>query len=183
MIPCPNRAVFRRSSERWSSSTSAIDASKTRSIIVWSPSRSSSISARRRRVADPGVALALAQPAPSLVEQLLVGPVALDVARRDAELLEVRLGARVVEPLAERGAVVERHPEVGVGHPVAKAAPLELELADHEVVEQADDVGAGADHVALVGERALERAGAARAARGARARGPIVRRAPGRRPP
>ena len=38
---------------------------------------------------------------------------------------------------------------------------LELELGDHDRVEQADDVGAGADHVALVGERALEGAGAA----------------------
>ena len=80
---------------------------------------------------------------------------------RDAELLEVRLGARVVEPLAEGGAVLERHPEVRVGHPVAQAAPPQLELADHQVVEQADDVGAGADHVALVVERPLEGAGAA----------------------
>ena len=30
-----------------------------------------------------------------------------------------------------------------------------------QLVEQADDVGAGADHVLLVGERALERAGPA----------------------
>jgi hypothetical protein len=40
----------------------------------------------------------------------------------------------------------------------------ELELVDHQPVEQADDVGARADHVALVGERSLEGAGAAEAA-------------------
>src|SRR5262249_50962831 len=42
-----------------------------------------------------------------------------------------------------------------------EAAALEVELVDHQLVEQPDDVGAGADRVALVGERALERAGAA----------------------
>ena len=42
-----------------------------------------------------------------------------------------------------------------------EAALLEAELLDHEVVEQADDVGAGADDVVRVGERALERARAA----------------------
>ncbi len=36
-----------------------------------------------------------------------------------------------------------------------------VELADHEVVEQSDDIGAGADQVAIVGERLLEGAGAA----------------------
>ena len=40
-------------------------------------------------------------------------------------------------------------------------ALLEAELSDHDVVEQADDVGAGADDVVGVGERALERARAA----------------------
>ncbi len=83
-----------------------------------------------RRLAHPGVPLALAQLAPDLVEQLLVGPVAVDVGRGDAQFLQVGLGARVVEPLPECGAVVEGHPEVGIGHPVAKAAPLELELPD-----------------------------------------------------
>ncbi len=37
----------------------------------------------------------------------------------------------------------------------------QVELAHHQLVEQADDVGAGADHEALVGEGALQRAGAA----------------------
>ena len=58
-------------------------------------------------------------------------------------------------------AVLERDPEVGVGDVDVQAAALERELPDHEVVEQADDVGAGADDVVGVGERALERARAA----------------------
>ena len=33
----------------------------------------------------------------------------------------------------------------------------EVELVDHELVEQADDVGARADHVAVVGEGPFER--------------------------
>ena len=91
----------------------------------------------------------------------------------------------VVEPLAEGGAVVERHPEVGVRDPVAQAAPLELELADHQLVEQADHVGAGADHVALVGEGPLQRAGAAEplAPLSTRTRSPGPRQVGGRREP
>ena len=114
-----------------------------------------------RRVADPGVAGALAELAADVVEELLVGPVAVDVALREAHRLEVGLGPGVVEPLAEGGAVVERDPEVRVGDEEAQAAPAEVELAITELVEQADDVGAGADDEALVGERPLQRAGAA----------------------
>ena len=61
----------------------------------------------------------------------------------------------------KRGAVLERDPQVGVGDVDVEAALLEPELVDHELVEQADDVGARADDVVGVGERALERAGAA----------------------
>ena len=92
---------------------------------------------------------------------MLVGPVAVLVLLGDPELLEVGLGAGVVDPLAEGGAVLERDPQVGVGDVDVEAAALEAELLDHEVVEQADDVGAGADDVVGVGERALERARAA----------------------
>ena len=115
----------------------------------------------RRRLADPGVALAGAQALADLVEEVLVGPVALLVLGADAERVEVALRAGVVEPLAEAGAVGERDPQVGVGDVDVEAALLELQLADDEVVEQADDVGAGADDEVGVGERALERAGAA----------------------
>ena len=72
--------------------------------------------------------------------------------------------AAVRAPIDEAGvraAVGERAPEVRVGRGDPVAVALELELGDHHRVEQADDVGAGADHEALVGERALERAGAA----------------------
>ena len=115
----------------------------------------------RRALADPGVAAAGAQPAADLVEEVLVGPVAVDVLLGDLELLEVALGLGVVEPLAERRAVLERDPQVRVGDVALEAALSEAELLDHELVEQADDVRAGADAVALVVERALERAGAA----------------------
>ena len=58
-------------------------------------------------------------------------------------------------------AVGERDPQVGVGDVDVEAALPELELLDDELVEQADDVGAGADDEVGVVERALERAGAA----------------------
>src|SRR4029453_10963933 len=68
----------------------------------------------------------------------------------------------VVEPLAERRAVVERDPQVGVGDVEVQAALLELQLSDDELVEQADHVRARADDVAgILGERPLERARAA----------------------
>ena len=69
----------------------------------------------------------------------------------------------LVEPLAEGGAVLEGDPEVGVGREEAQAALAQAELVDDDVVEQPDDVGAGADHVAGIRERALEGAGAAEA--------------------
>ena len=62
---------------------------------------------------------------------------------------------------AERGAVGERSPEVGVGDEHLEAAVGEPQLVDHELVEQADHVGARRHHVPLVGERPLEGAGAA----------------------
>ena len=117
----------------------------------------------RRGLAHPGVARAGAQLAADGVEEVLIGPVALDVLGDHAEVAKVALGALVVEPLPERRAVLERDPQVGVGHEALKAAPAQVELGDHELVEQADDVGARADDEALVGERALERAGAAQA--------------------
>jgi len=66
-----------------------------------------------------------------------------------------------LEELGERAAAGKRAPEVRIrrGHPVAVAT--EVELVDHELVEQADHVGAGADQVARIGERLLERAGTA----------------------
>jgi hypothetical protein len=76
---------------------------------------------------------------------------------------EVALGVVVVEPLAEGGAVVEGDPEVRVGDEEPQAALAETQLPQHQLVEQADHVGTGADLVALVGERALQGAGAAEA--------------------
>ena len=99
--------------------------SKTTSIIVCSPCEQLLELGAGRRLADPGVALAGAQALADLVEEVLVGPVALDVglaltpsASRSA------LRAGVVEPLAERGAVLERDPQVGVGDVDLEAALL-----------------------------------------------------------
>src|SRR3954463_15821566 len=117
----------------------------------------------RRRVAEPRVAVARAQAAADLVEEVLVGPVAVDVGLGDLQVLEAPLRPVVVEPLAERAAVVERDPQVGVGHVALEAALSQLQLADDELVEQADDVREGADDEAVVMDRPLERARAAEA--------------------
>ena len=114
-----------------------------------------------RRLALPGVALALAEQLADVVVELLVPPVAVDVALRDSERLEVGLGPAVIDELAQRAAVGERDPEVRVGDPPAQPAALQVEVVDHLLIEQAEHVGAGADHEPLVGERPLERAGAA----------------------
>ena len=76
----------------------------------------------RRGLAHPRVARAGAQLAADLVEEVLIGPVALDVLGDHAEVAKVALGARVVEPLAEGRAVLERDPQVGVGDEALKAA-------------------------------------------------------------
>ena len=84
-----------------------------------------------------------------------------DVGLGEALRAQVRGGAVAIDEAGVRGAVGKRTPEVRVGRRDAVAVALELELGDHDRIEQADDVGAGADHVALVVERALQGAGAA----------------------
>src|SRR6185312_11076168 len=59
------------------------------------------------------------------------------------------------------GAVVERHPQLRVGHVDLETALGQLQVADHVVVEQADDVRARADHVAVVVEGLFQGARAA----------------------
>ena len=115
----------------------------------------------RGGVADPGVPLALAELAAGAVERLAVGLPALDVLVRDAEVAKPREGLLLVVELDERGAVVEGDEERRVGDGDLDAALAEAKLGDHELVENADDVGAGAHDVALVGERPLQRAGPA----------------------
>ena len=68
------------------------------------------------------------------------------------------VGAIGIGPLREVRAVLERAPEVRVGDEHAVAVPHEVELVDHPLVEQPDDVRARAHRVALVLERPLERA-------------------------
>src|SRR4051794_11503758 len=117
----------------------------------------------RRRLAHPRVARAGAQLAADLVEQVLIGPVTLDVLGDHAEVAKVALGARVVQPLPEGGAVLERDPQVGIRDEALKAACAQAELGDDQLVEEADHVGARAHDEAPVRERALERARAAQA--------------------
>ena len=56
-----------------------------------------------------------------------------------------------VVPQRESGAVLERGPQVRVDGLHAIAPPAQAELLDDQRVEQADEVGAGAHHEALVG--------------------------------
>ncbi len=92
------------------------------------------------------------------LEQLLVGVEPPDVPLREAVLTEVGGGALPIEEEPHRAAIGQRAPEVGIGHQDPVAVALELELADHQTVEQSDDVGAGTDQVARVRKRLLERA-------------------------
>jgi len=66
-----------------------------------------------------------------------------------------------VVPEAQRRAVVERAPEMRIHemHPVA--VPSQVQLIDHAMVEQANEVGARADDERGIVEGVLERAGAA----------------------
>jgi hypothetical protein len=70
-------------------------------------------------------------------------------------------GLLVVEELRQRSAVGERAPEVRVRGDGGVAVAAQLELADHQLVEQAHHIGAGADQVIGISEGALQRAGAA----------------------
>ena len=72
------------------------------------------------RVAHPRVAPAVAQSSSDPVEQLLVGAVALDVA--GGELCHGRRAAGRIVPQRDRGAVLERAPQVGVDELYAVAA-------------------------------------------------------------
>ena len=115
-------------------------------------------------VALPGVALGpgpqgQAQP----VEHVLVGEHALDVALGEAVGPQVGHGPVVVGELGHRGAVGERHPQVGVGHEHPVAVAFQAELVHHRLVEQADHIRARADQVPGVVEGLLQGAGAAQA--------------------
>jgi hypothetical protein len=111
------------------------------------------------RIPEPGVARRVAQGAADAAEQLLIGEVAVHVARVEGG--DRGGGLLVVGPAGEAGAVLERAPQVGVGrrHPVAVA--LQFQLLDDQRVQQPDHVGARAHQPGGVGEGLLERAGAA----------------------
>ena len=145
-----------------------MDASKTTSMASASPPRSSSISARSGAVADPGVASTVAQRVADPVEQGLVGLVALHVAR--GQLGHGGGTAIGVVPQRDRGAVLERAPQVGVHELDPVATVAQPELVDHQRVQQADRVGARAHDPARIGKGLLERAGAARVGCAARGR-------------
>ena len=112
-----------------------------------------------RCLAQPGVTRALPQRPPHPREQLLVAEQPGDIAGSDRGHL--RRAARVVVPQRQRRAVLERAPQMRV-HAMDRIAVLsQPELAHHDRVQQAHNVGAGADQVAGVGERPGQRAGTA----------------------
>ena len=92
-------------------------------------------------------------------EEGVVGEEPVDVARRDRRDRARR--PLLVVPLHERRAVLEGRPLGRVDREGAVAAPRQIELADHERMQQADQVRTRAHHEARVGERPLERARAA----------------------
>ena len=96
-------------------------------------------------------------------------------ALAEAVLAQMRDGALPVAEERHRAAVGKRAPQVGIGGDDPVSVPLQLQLADHQLVEQADHVRAGADQVARVGKRLLERAGAAQPLACARAPAPSGR--------
>src|SRR5207248_64248 len=93
---------------------------------------------------------------PDSPEQLDVCDVPRDVA--GSEGMDLLGGAILVEPLRERRAVLERGPLGRVADERAVAVPRQLELLDHEGMEQADEVRARADHEPGIAERPFERA-------------------------
>jgi phytoene dehydrogenase-like protein len=111
------------------------------------------------RVADPGVAGPLAQHRTDAVEERVVGEETSDVARR--ERFDLTRRSRRVAPLRERRAVVERRPLRRVAHEGPVAVACEVQLRDHERVQQTDEVRARAHHEARIGKGPFRRAGAA----------------------
>ena len=107
---------------------------------------------------DPHVATRAApQSFTDALEQRLVVVEPVDVGRRDR--LHRGGSARGVVPLEQRRPVLERGPLRRVDHERAIAVARQIELVDHERVEQPHQVRARAHHEPVVGERALERAG------------------------
>src|SRR5439155_10366604 len=93
---------------------------------------------------------------PDSPEQLDVRDVPLEVA--GSEGVDLLGGAILVEPLRERRAVLERRPLGRVADERSVPVPRQLELLDHERMEQPDEVRARADHETWIAERPLERA-------------------------
>ena len=102
-----------------------------------------------RRGPAPGVAARpISEQPPKAAEHLLVGDHAAHVGLGEPVRPHVLGGPVAVAEDSERAAVRERAPEVGVADEDAITAPLELQLADDDLVQQADHVRAGADQVA-----------------------------------
>jgi hypothetical protein len=80
------------------------------------------------RLAHPRVPGTGPQLAAQGIEHLLVGPVAVLVAPRQAHGIKARLGRPVVEPLSKRAALVEGNPELGICYEHLEPAAAEIEL-------------------------------------------------------
>ena len=97
-----------------------------------------------RRIADPRVVRLGPERPPDPCEELLVAgvPVGVSGAHRRHHLV-IPLG---VVPQAQGGAVVERTPEMRVDDMHSIAVPAQVELVDHPVVEETDEIRARAHH-------------------------------------
>jgi hypothetical protein len=104
----------------------------------------------------------VAQQAPQAREELLVGEHAPNVGVGEPARAKMLGGALAIAEQRDRAPVRQRAPEVRVADEDPVAPALQLELADHQLVQKPDHVGAGADQVSGVLEWLLERAGAAK---------------------
>ena len=135
------------------------------------------------RVADPGVGRRVEgpQPVPDPVVGVLVGEEAVHVGRRQRPAPTRPCGAGSSQSANDVPSRKGR-PLAGIGRVDTVAPAGQAELVDHQRVQQADQVGAGADQVAGVGERAARGCRHRPAGRGPRGPAPSGRPGPGRRP-
>ena len=138
-----------------SSTTSAIERCSSTSSASGSPANSSASSARSGLSPSQVSRGAGAQRAADPLEQRLVGQVARDVGRRERGDLGARSGRRRTTPPPSVPSGNGHH-RLGSSSDHLEPVPGQLQLGDDQRVQQPDHVGARADQVAGVGERALQ---------------------------
>ena len=160
ITPWPCSRARSRSSRTCSSTTSAIERCRSTSRASGS-SPSSSASSARSGLGPTQVSRGPVRSAtPDALEQRLVGAVAVDVGGRErGDLRERALGVGVD---GDRRAVGERAPEAR-GRAATRSNPWRRRSSSSTTsgCSRPDDVRARADEVAVVGERPVQRGGAA----------------------